>query len=83
MGRIELGDTDHIAARTSDSTSEIEGLVEDRRIGRLHQGNSHLPADGNHRLLKDIHRHHVHRLVHKLGRLGLTVRFTFAQPQIP
>ena len=60
MRRAEIGDRDHVAARIGEGAAEVQPLVEDRRVGRLHQGDAHLPADRHHGGVHDRHRHHVH-----------------------
>src|SRR5262249_12253101 len=44
--------------------------------GRLHQSNSHLAANGYHRLLDDVHRHHIHRLAHDLRKFRFGIEVT-------
>ena len=56
----ELGAGDHVALIVGERAGEIEPLVEDRRVGRLHQQNAHLAADRHHRRIDDVHGDHVH-----------------------
>ena len=45
--------------RIGDRTGEIQALVEDRRVRRLHQNDAHFPADGDHRRIQDTQSHHI------------------------
>ena len=59
--RAELGAGDHVALVVGERAGEIEPLVEDRRVGRLHEQDAHLAAERHHRRIDDVHGHHVHR----------------------
>ena len=59
VSRAEVRRRDHVALRVGEDTGEVEGLVEDRRVRRLHQGDAHFPTDGEHRALEDAHRHDI------------------------
>ena len=61
--RAELGAGDHVALGVGERAGEVEALVEDRRVGRLHQKDAHLAADRHHGGIEDLHQHHVGRRV--------------------
>ena len=54
-GRAELGAGDHVALGVGERAGEVEALVEDRRVGRLHQQDAHLAADRHHGGVEDAH----------------------------
>ena len=58
-GRAELGAGDHVALGVGQGAGKIEALVEDRRVGRLHEENAHLAADRDHGRIDDVHGHEV------------------------
>ena len=57
--RAEFCLRDHLAVRARQRTGEVERLVEDRRVGRLHQHDAHLAANRGHGGIDDRHGHHV------------------------
>ena len=66
--RAEFGAGDHVALGVGERAGEIEPLVEDRRIGRLHQQDAHLAADRDHRRIEDVHHHRIGRPVRRARR---------------
>ena len=72
LRRAVVGDRDHVAVGVGDGAAEVERFVEDRRIGRLHHGDPHLPADGEHRRFDDVHRDDVHDFLRGFPRVGPT-----------
>ena len=60
--RAEIRHRDEVAFLVRQAAGEVQGLVEDGRIGGLLQGDTHFPADGDHRRVEYAHRYHVHQL---------------------
>ena len=58
-GRAVFGLRDHLAFRARERAGEVQRLVEDRRIRRLHQDDAHLAADRGHGRIDDRHSDHV------------------------
>ena len=59
-GWAKLRARDHVAFDVGERTGEVEALVENRRVRRLHQQDAHLAAERYHGGVDDVHRHHVH-----------------------
>ena len=54
-----LGLRDHLAFGAREGAGEVQRLVEDRRVRRLHQHDAHLAADRGHGGIDDRHGDHV------------------------